>query len=333
MARIPKPWWRDESQCYYVTIRGVQHRLDPKKSTAHAMFMTLLNEPAGGLERESAVVLIDQFLDWCQKNRPDSYSWYFQFLNPFCKVVDGLRVDEVGPDHVQVFIDRPSWGPAAKRAAITAIRRAFNWGIKLGKIKKNPAKAVDKPEAPFREQIITRELHDLIITKVGKAFAELLELAWETGARPFELYRLETRHVELNNCRAVFPKSEAKGKKRQRVIYFSDAAMQIVKRNVRGTGPVIRNTDGDAWTIHSINSAFNRLSRKMQPRYCLYNWRHSFAHRKLSEGLDSMVVATLMGHSSTQMLERVYGHLHRNQDFLLAQVNRTPPKLAKRTAG
>jgi integrase len=46
-----------------------------------------------------------------------------------------------------------------------------------------------------------------------------------------------------------------------------------------------------------------------------------------------MVVATLMGHSSTQMLERLYGHIHKNQDVRLTQLNRRPAKKAGWSAG
>ena len=324
MGRIAKPWWREESQCYYATVRGVQHRLDPMKSKATRMLAELVAKPENSLDTESALVLIDRFLAWCEKNRPDSYGWYFQFLNPFCEIVRTLRVDQVEAHHVEEFIDKDTWGPSGKRAAITAIKRAFNWGVKQGLIQRSPVKSVEKPQAGIRETIIDRKTHELIVSKVSKPFGELLELAWETGARPYELYLLETRHLEVENRRAVFPRAESKGKKKQRVVYYSSTAMEIIKRNMRDEGAVMRNVDGNPWTIHSINSTFARLQRKIGTRYCLYNWRHSFAHRKLSEGVDSMIVATWLGHSSTQMLERVYAHIHKNQEFLLAQLDRQP---------
>jgi integrase len=262
-----------------------------------------------------------------------------------------------------------------------------NWGVEQGHISVNPVKAMKKPEAANRELLITQEIHKDILKRVSKCFGELLELAWETGARPFELYRLETRHLELKNHKAVYPKAEAKGKKKPRVIYFSAKAMKIIKRNMQPAGPVMRNDDGKAWTIYAINCAFLRLqaamgrevspdieipekmlktkmemirkirakkaaekkeneekpmrvlteaelkrqarksledsaARKNAPKFCLYAYRHSFAHRKLTEGVDSMVVATWLGHKDTTMLMRIYGHIHKNQDFLLAQLNK-----------
>ena len=383
MARKPtKPWWREQTQCYYVRINGKQHRLDPDKDTAESMFHALMAKPKK-LRHNSAIVIIDQFLEWCEKNRSSSYAWYYQFLNPFCKVIENLSVDEVLPEHVTKFIDKPTWGPSAKRAAVTAIKRAFNWGVDEGKIEKNPVKRYKKEEATVRELLITEELHAEILSFANPQFADLLEMAWETGARPFELYRLETRHLQLKKSRAEYPKAESKGKKKNRVIYFTPKALEIVQRNMRLSGPVLRNADGEPWTVYSINCAFLRIqtamglkassqlkisaqalsakmemiqknreaknktskvkkpphsptslqnlamkslsdsaARKHAQKYCLYAYRHSFAHRKMSDGMDSMVLATLMGHSSVQMINRVYGHLHRNADFLLAQISK-----------
>lgn len=377
MPRPSKPWYWKARKEWYVKINGERIRLGPDKEAAKTYFHALMAKPDDTVNHDSAIAIIDEFLLWCEKERPASYDWYYQFLNPFCKAIQDLSVSQVAPSHVTAFIDKPTWGPSAKRAAVTAIKRAFNWAVNEGRIPKSPVKQCKKPEATIREQIITREMHDEAVSLVNPQFADLLEIAWETGARPFELYRLETRHLELDKSRVVFPKSESKGKKKNRVVYFSPKALDIVKRNMWPSGPVLRNTDGEAWTVYSINCSFLRLqtaiglkarnekdlskasinakmaeikksradkekpplkegalkkqatkslsdsaARKNAPKYCLYSYRHSFAHRKLSEGMDSMVLATLMGHSTVQMLDRVYGHIHKNADFLLAQLSK-----------
>lgn len=383
MARKSKPWFWEARGIWCVKINGHRHNLGEVKKDAFDAFYQLMaasgKAPTTGKasKHKSVVVLIDEFLDWCQKNKPKSFEWYCQFLLPFCKTVPDLRIDELKPHHLEDFIDKPTWGPSGRRAAITAIKRPFNWALKRGEIGINPLRSVEKPNEQIREMVIPLSMHKQILKFVGKPFAELLELAWETGARPFELYLLETRHLELKSSRAVFPREESKGKKRQRVIYFSKKALAIVKRNMQAKGPVLRNADGKAWTAYSINCAFLRLQtamgrqaavkpekisdeqvqakmtkiresrerkgkvplsesalrwqarksvtdaaiRKHALKLCLYAYRHSFGHRKLTEGTDSLVVATLMGHKDTVMLAKVYGHLMQNQGFLLAQLN------------
>ncbi len=382
MARKPKPWFWEARGIWCVKISGHRHNLGEVKSDAFDAFYQLMAAAgkaptAVKSKQKSVVVLIDEFLDWCQKNKPKSFDWYCQFLLPFCKTVPTLRIDQLKPHHLEDFIAKPTWGPSGKRAAITAIKRPFNWALKRGEIASNPLRAVEKPDEQIREMVIPLPMHKQILKLVSKPFADLLELAWETGARPFELYLLETRHLELKSSRAMFPREESKGKKRQRVIYFSKKALAIVKRNMRSEGRVLRNADDKPWTAYSINCAFLRLQtsmgkqhsvkppkitteqidakvntiresrerkgkaplsekalrwqatksvtdaaiRKHAPKLCLYAYRHSFGHRKLTEGTDSLVVATLMGHKDTVMLAKVYGHLMQNQGFLLSQLN------------
>ncbi len=74
---------------------------------------------------------------------------------------------------------------------------------------------------------------------------------------------------------------------------------------------------GKPWTLDAINSAFARLAKKIEPRYCRWRWRHSFGHRKRVEGLDSMVVATLHGPLVDADIETVCGHILQESGFLL----------------
>ncbi len=384
MPRPSKIWYWKARKEWYVKINGERVRLGPDKKAATEEYHALMARQKV-VNPGHAIVVIDDFLTWCKTNKPASFSWYFQFLNPFCSVIKDLSVDDVTSEHVTNFIDKPTWGPSSKRAAVTAIKRAFNWAVKMRKIQVNPVKDCPKEEATIREVLITREMHEEILSYATPQFADVLEMAFETGARPFELYTLETRHLDLKHSRAEFPKSESKGKKKSRVLYFTPKALEIVKRNMRPSGPVLRNGKGGAWTVFSINCEFLRIqtlmgmkassekeiskealkakmkmiqknreeknrtakkadqkpphsaaslenlarrsisraaARKHAPKYCLYNYRHSFAHRKMSEGMDSTILATLMSHTSVEMINRVYGHLHKNAEFLLAQISK-----------
>ena len=57
------------------------------------------------------------------------------------------------------------------------------------------------------------------------------------------------------------------------------------------------------------------------PELCSYTLRHSFATRMLQAGVDSHVVAKLMGHTSTRMLEQRYSHIDSKPGFLLGVLN------------
>lgn len=95
---------------------------------------------------------------------------------------------------------------------------------------------------------------------------DLIEMAWETGARPQELRAIEARHYRREESRFVLPPQESKGKRYHRVIYLgSDRARDIVDRRIAEfpTGPLLRNSRGDPWTKDAINCAFRRLRAAM----------------------------------------------------------------------
>lgn len=60
----------------------------------------------------------------------------------------------------------------------------------------------------------------------------------------------------------------------------------------------------------------HRLSKMIGKRLALYDARHGFGMRKLSQGHDHLSVAELMGHRDGTMLAKVYGHMDRNVDHL-----------------
>ena len=107
------------------------------------------------------------------------------------------------------------------------------------------------------------------------------------------------------------PPEEGKIKSRPRIVYLSDTALGITKRLMLKSpeGPIFRNTDGNPWKAYAINYGFSRLKEKLDVKFCLYNFRHSFATRLLQSGVDALTAAILLGHADVSMLGRVYQHL------------------------
>ena len=98
MAHFPKPFFRPARGLWYVQIDGKQHNLGADQTAAFKAYHGLMQQhSAGQLSQPAAsratqrfvVVIVDEFLDWCEKNRaPDTYWWYKDRLNSFCKTID-----------------------------------------------------------------------------------------------------------------------------------------------------------------------------------------------------------------------------------------------------
>ena len=71
-----------------------------------------------------------------------------------------------------------------------------------------------------------------------------------------------------------------------------------------------------------------KQAAKLGTKYALTAIRHSFCQRLLEAGVDSVTVATLMGHVDSVMVSRVYSHMGQATDHLRAALLRASPERA-----
>ncbi len=264
MPRTPKPWFWEKRGEWCVNIKGVRHRLGEDKEDADKKYYSLMANPEKPICRDSVAGVVDEFLDWMKLNRkPRTFEWYQDHLQSFLSSLKQktLVVGRLKPHHVHSWTDAMTCGNTVKRGALTAISRAFNWAEEMGHIDANPIPKIKKPPAGNREQVISPEEYQEILTHVTNGFRDLIVTAWETGARPQEITRVEARHVDLKNGRWYWPAGEAPKGKKERSVYLTKAALAITKRLMlkNPEGPIFRNEDGEPWTPFAICCSFTRL--------------------------------------------------------------------------
>ena len=78
-----------------------------------------------------------------------------------------------------------------------------------------------------------------------------------TGARATEMFTFEAQHLHGN--RLILPIEKSKGRRRSRVVYLPDQALEIVRQYAERypDGPLFRNADGEpgAGTLSAAGSA------------------------------------------------------------------------------
>lgn len=318
MARQPKPWWHSEKGCYFVTINGVRHRLSSVKKEAMDQFHKLMSDPVS-VPSGSVWEVFEGMLDYTMANRAyRTYEFYLERLQRFKDEVPNMSVSKLTPEHVYDWLKGKNWSDTYKRGCIVALCRAFNWAVNARKIAFSPLKGIEKPEASHRETLITQNEFDEVLTLVkDEAFRDILTIIWLTGCRPPEAARVESRHVKPGLWE--FPKKESKGKKKSRVVFLVPQAEALTKKWMERfpDGPIFRNSRGQPWRAGAFSCRFYRLKEKVGRKLNMYAIRHSYAHHALTKGgVDPVVVATLLGHSSTNMIYKVYGHLLKDTDFM-----------------
>jgi integrase len=336
MAKHPQPYFRAQRGTWCVQLDGKQITLGADEKEAFTLYHKLMSERASPAPRvlvsTAVVTTLDLFLDWCEKNRARrTYEWYFNYLQSFVKAIPvALTIADLKPFHVQQWVDSHAGWLTGKRGAIISMQRALNWAAKQGHIETSPIRHMEKPAQGKREQLITPETYQKILALVkDDAFRDLLELSWETGARPQELFGVQASYVDLPEARWIFPVKESKGKKTQRVVYLTDRALAITKKVLAlgHDGFMLRNTDGEPWCMSSVSSRFQRIRDKIGTKYSLYAIRHSFCTFALAVGkLDAVTVAHLMGHRDTAMISRHYAHLTQLTDHMRDAANRVRPQ-------
>ncbi len=325
MARPNKIWYRKDRKTYYVTIDGKLYNLGKDKQAAEKTFHKLMAEEqqAASVEGVSAAVLMDKFLLWCRDNRaPRTFEWYTDHLQ---RLLDSLSDQNIAaadfkPFHVYEAV-RKRWSASYKRGFMVACQRAFRWAVKHGHIDRSPIEHLEKPTASRRDNCPTQAEFDAMLLHVNEQFKTLLHIAWETGARPQELFQLKGRHFKGD--RLILNVEESKGKREKRVIYLTEKAAGLIAGLAKmKCDYLLVNTKGRPWNKQSVGCTMGRIQKKTGKRFCLYDIRHAFATRMLESGLDHLTVAKLMGHKNGSQLAKTYSHIGEKSDFLLKELQK-----------
>ena len=126
MARFRKPFFRAPRGLWYVQLDGKQINLGPDREEAFRRYGELMARPRPAkLASDSIAVLMDLFLDWCEKHREArTYDWYKDRCQGFLDVIPArLPVRELKPFHVQRWVDSHEWNDGMKRGSARERRK------------------------------------------------------------------------------------------------------------------------------------------------------------------------------------------------------------------
>ena len=324
--RRPQPFFRSQTQSWYVQIDGRQINLGRDRDAAWEKYDDVMASHRRDVNPGMTVAeLLDDYLEYVHQNRAQrTYLWYRNYLRKFVAYIGKrLKVTELRPYHITRWLTAnfAELSSASRNCAVRAVRTPFNWAVTEGLLDRNPIKGVKRPAAGRREMVLTTDEFDkLVLANVSdQQERDLMVFLWETGARVQELRRIEACHFQPDARRVVLPPSLDKSG-HYRVIYLTATAQEIAERlaSENPEGALFRNRRGKPWTSNAIRCRFRKCG---VTGLCGTVLRHSFCQRMLTSGVDSLTVSVLMGHRDLTMVASTYSHLARDANFLRGKLD------------
>ena len=237
---------------------------------------------------------------------------------------------------------RRGLSPKSLQRRLSACRSYFDWLLKNGEIKANPAASIKAPKAPRKlPQVLDPDEVKALVElkteeKLGKRDRALLELFYSSGLRLSELCNLTWPELDLDDRLVTVT---GKGSKQRAVPLGSHAvnALREWREELRNTRPDIDPKSGfvfpgrgnKAISQRAVQIRIAQLAQRqgLFKRVHPHLLRHSFASHILESSGDLRGVQELLGHADIATTQ-IYTHL----DFQhLAKVYDEAHPRAKRT--
>ena len=200
----------------------------------------------------------------------------------------------------------------------------FNWAVDEKLLHANPLKSVKKLD----EQALDEQ------------FREFFQALLDTGCRPSEVMKVTAAQVSADFTMWVFDEHKTDRTGLKRVVYLSPDMQTLTRKLVEAypEGSLFRSFRRKSgvrrpWTVNGVRCRFKRLRERFKKLretatpakrkdipdllgVTSYVLRHTYTTQALSNGLSTSLVASLLGHKSTKMLDEHYNHLDQAADVL-----------------
>ena len=337
MPRPNKPWFRAATDWWMVKIDGRQMKLAKGKKNKTAALKKFHELMAARTELPESVDariadVCEAFLGFSSKNHaPDTYRNYRFYIQSFCDTSGLLPVLELRQFHVSRWIEAKEWNETSRHNGRRFVFRAFSWAVGEGILEKNPLAGMKKGKPKPRKRALTDEEYLSLIRATDGCFRAFLFALRQTGARPKELRTLTWEQVREDRL-VLWEHKTDEATEAPRVIYLNEPMqkMMLVLRKRSNSDHVFLNSRGRPWTTNAVRQRIQLLREKLglANDVCAYLFRHTFGTNAVMNGVDIATVAELMGHSSTEMVNKVYLHLADQQSHLQSAIEKATARKA-----
>lgn len=161
-----------------------------------------------------------------------------------------------------------------------------------------------------RPDYLTRPQSKRLLDVANPHLHDLIAAALYTGCRVGELIRLKARDVADQGYGIYIARSK---NHRTRFVFLPREGMAFFLKHCIGKEPndlLFTHPRGGFWGKRYRPMFSKAVARaELPPSTCFHTLRHSYASQLVEDGTPLSIVARQLGHASTMMVDKVYGHL------------------------
>lgn len=255
-----------------------------------------------------------------------------------CKPLHDLKLKEIKTKHLQEVIDNYAEQSVESQNLIKAIFKiVFAYGLEHDIVTRDysafikinssdeEAEGIHKPFTMEEIELLWQNLETSVVISPGRYDEEVATPADSvliyiyTGMRPSELLKMSPENVFLEE-RYMIGGSKTKAGKR-RLIPIHEDIVPLIEKRLNNAGKVLIPYKGrQAKPDQYRNYMFTPLMEKLGMDHLPHDGRHTFATFAERDNIKPLSVKLIMGHSTTDITERVY--THKNPVELIEDVNK-----------
>jgi integrase len=197
---------------------------------------------------------------------------------------------------------------------IRAARRLFSWLEQEGRTDRNPARRLEFPPQPKKvRKGCTAADRKAMITAARQSDnpirdVAILRLFESSACRRAGAALILAADLDLANRRAIIREKGRGGNRKERTIFYSDAAAKALQAWLR-IRPAGKDPRLFCLGVTGIYGVFRRLAAAagIETKWSPHQWRHGAIRSWLNNGMPLSKASQLAGHASIQITGDIYG--------------------------
>jgi integrase len=293
---------RSEALHLFSTLSPSPLPKPPESRITLSEFFTILNERLTGVVR------------------PRTLRSYGISVKSFIRTIGDKPLPDITINDIEVYKTRliaNTVKPISVNVYLRSLKAIIQRAVKWEYISVNVWKNVELLRVPHREvaYLLKDDLQSLLKVTEDEQLRDVYTVACYTGCRLNELINIQFKYIDFdsNSFRIANTDHFETKSGKERVIPMVSLVRNIFlnRLKVKGTSDYLFHANNRPLTRDVISRTFKKGVRRagLNPQLHFHSTRHTAASWMLMAGIGVHTVKDILGHSSTDLIDKVYGHL------------------------